>query len=155
MQRARRRFQLAGGAGVEITPLIDVVFLLLTFFVFAMILTVRVETTEIRLPDVAAGASQEVRTDPVIVTLTAEGRVTLGGVAIAGAGDEVLPEALGIALDAPGVAERLDGRGLIVATDAGSTSGDLLYLLDALAANGHTEVRFWRRQRDEGEGAER
>ena len=35
---------------LELTPLIDVVFLLLTFFVFAMVLSARLEVTDVRLP---------------------------------------------------------------------------------------------------------
>ena len=43
----------------ELTPLIDVVFLLLTFFILAAVLMVRVDVLGIRLPTLAAGTPLE------------------------------------------------------------------------------------------------
>lgn len=160
MQRARRNAwsSASGSAGsptsgiasLEITPLIDVVFLLLTFFIFALILTTRVDVTEIALPPqaAAAGAAEQAQR-PLIVELDDAGRVSVTGLAIANAADPGLAETLSLILDQAGRdpdTARLD-RPIVVAADVGSRSGDLLLLMDALAALGETEVRFWRRER--------
>ena len=60
-------------------PLIDVVFLLLTFFVFAMVLMVRLDVSDIRLPVGAAGDSPLERAPAITVTLSDEGELAVNG----------------------------------------------------------------------------
>ncbi|MCA9292422.1 MAG: biopolymer transporter ExbD [Phycisphaerales bacterium] len=71
MRRARRtRFD----PQLDMAPLIDVVFLLLTFFVFALLLTVRLDVRDIALPRLASAQAAEPQ--PVIlIKLAADGIV--------------------------------------------------------------------------------
>jgi biopolymer transport protein ExbD len=151
MYRPRRRnvwsagAGVGSGAGVEITPLIDVVFLLLTFFVFALILTVRVEVTSVTLPTVAEGEAETLAEPPVVIALDASGEVDVGGAAVGEAGDAGLAAVLREVIAEQGLGGRIAQSGVVVAIDEGASSGELLWLLDALAALGHDRVRFWRR----------
>jgi len=62
---------------VEMMPLIDVIFLILTFFVYAMVLMVRVDMLPVPLESYASGGSPE--PDPAIaVTLRLDGSVFVG-----------------------------------------------------------------------------
>ncbi|MFW5681584.1 MAG: ExbD/TolR family protein [Phycisphaeraceae bacterium] len=56
MRRIRRSSE---SARVEMTPLIDVVFLLLTFFILSMLVTVRAEVLPVQLSPVGTGESVE------------------------------------------------------------------------------------------------
>ncbi|MDH3583096.1 MAG: biopolymer transporter ExbD [Phycisphaerae bacterium] len=40
---------------MEMTPLLDIIFLLLTFFIYSMVLTVRAQILPVALPSIAAG----------------------------------------------------------------------------------------------------
>jgi biopolymer transport protein ExbD len=75
MRRARRtRFD----PSLDMTPLIDVVFLLLTFFVFALLLTVRLDVRDIELPRLAS--VQPAEPQPVLlIKLRADGSVDVDG----------------------------------------------------------------------------
>ncbi len=53
-------------------PLIDVVFLLLTFFIYALVLMVRADLLPIALPELAAGEPAE-RITPIVILLDQEG----------------------------------------------------------------------------------
>lgn len=140
MLRARRR---RGGVRLEITPLIDVVFVLLTFFVFAMIVTTRVSVTEVELPEVEAGVGEEGSGAPVVVALTREGEVLVEGEGIGSASDG----GLGVALSEALAVEDVAGRGLAVAIGEGSLGEDLLSLMDGLREAGVEAADFWRRPR--------
>lgn len=112
------------------TPLIDVVFLLLTFFLFAMMVMVRVDILGVRLPTISAGSPAEERSI-VAVTLSAEGAASIDG------------EALG--LDAL-VARVLERKGenpetiVFVAADRACEAGALLGVLDRFAQAGIADV---------------
>ena len=59
---------------VEMMPLIDVVFLLLTFFIYAMVLMVRVEVLPVPLESYVSGAPAEVRPS-ISVTIAVDGKI--------------------------------------------------------------------------------
>ena len=61
-------------ARVEMMPLIDVVFLLLTFFIYAMVLMVRVEVLPVPLESYVSGAPAEVRPS-ISVTIAVDGNI--------------------------------------------------------------------------------
>jgi biopolymer transport protein ExbD len=62
---------------IELMPLIDVIFLILTFFIYAMVLMVRVDMVPVPLESYASGESPE--TAPAIaVTLRLDGSVYVG-----------------------------------------------------------------------------
>ena len=62
---------------IELMPLIDVIFLILTFFVYAMVLMVRVDMLPVPLESYASGESPE--PDPAVaVTLRLDGQVFVG-----------------------------------------------------------------------------
>lgn len=113
---------------LELTPLIDVVFLLLTFFVFAMVLMVRAEVLGVDLPEIAAGEAGE-RAEMVTVTLDAEGRAFVDGEETP---VEVVAAAVARARDAKGGAE------VLIAVDEGARAGTLVEVADALTAAGIT-----------------
>ena len=59
---------------VEMMPLNDVVFLLLTFFIYAMVLMVRVEVLPVPLESYISGAPAEVRPS-ISVTIAVDGNI--------------------------------------------------------------------------------
>ena len=62
---------------IEMIPLIDVIFLILTFFVYAMVLMVRVDMLPVPLESYGSGESPE--PDPAIaVTLRLDGTIFVG-----------------------------------------------------------------------------
>jgi len=66
---------------MEMAPLIDVIFLLLTFFVFALVLMVQAEILDVRLPALAS-AERARQGEYVSVTLDAEGVIFVDGEAV-------------------------------------------------------------------------
>ncbi|MDP7029382.1 MAG: biopolymer transporter ExbD [Phycisphaerales bacterium] len=64
---------------IELMPLIDVIFLILTFFVYAMVLMVRVDMVPVPLESYGSGESTE--PDPAVaITLKLDGTVWVGQV---------------------------------------------------------------------------
>lgn len=116
-------------ARLEMTPLIDVVFLLLTFFLFAIVLMVRADVLGVRLPTV--GSADPARgTDAVSVVIGGDGLVRVGGESVPL--DEVAERVLERLAASPGAP-------VFVAAEADSRSGDLVAVLDALRAAGVTD----------------
>lgn len=114
---------------LELTPLIDVVFLLLVFFVFALVLMVRADALDLQLPRVGSGSPAD-RSETVRVTLAEDGAIFVQGEPVerSGAGGAVLRAQAA----APGAA-------VVLSADARATSGALIELADALVAAGITE----------------
>lgn len=101
---------------MEMTPLIDVVFLLLVFFVFSLVLMVRADVLDLKLPEVGSGATASGRAS-IRVTLTTDGSVLVGG-------DMVVVEELGSAVLA--LLEASPGTPVVVTADARAEAGALI-----------------------------
>ncbi len=125
MRRLRR---LNTATSIELTPMIDVVFLLLTFFIFSVALMVRADVLGVTLPEIASGQQAE-RVEPITVTLQADGSVRLMG-------EPVERSALIEAIRALHQ-ERSDAP-VLLAADVQAGAGQLIELADALVAAGIT-----------------
>lgn len=117
-------------ARVEMLPLIDIVFLLLVFFIYAMLSMVVHRGVQVRLP--AAATAQADRRDYVSVTVTAENEIYLGK-------RRVTLEELG---ERVGEARGDDGRPVYVGGDVRSDFGTAVEVLDVLRRAGIEEVSF-------------
>jgi biopolymer transport protein ExbD len=127
---------------VELTPLIDVVFLLLTFFVFSIVLMVRADTMDVSLPELVGGE----RATPggtVSVTVTLDGAIRVNGEPT---DLESLVTAARAALETDP-----DAR-LILAIDEGAPAGALIRVAGELAQNGMGDFSVIGRPADENPG---
>ncbi len=62
---------------IEMMPLIDVVFLLLTFFIYAMVLMVRAEVLPVPLESYVSGTAAEPQTT-ISITIAVDGNIYVG-----------------------------------------------------------------------------
>ena len=115
----------------DFTPLIDVVFLLLTFFIFAMVVMVRADTLDVSLPEVASGSRGD-RAGGVTVTVDADGRVFVDRQPVA------LEQLAGAVLARREALGDPEAR-VLLAVDQFGRTGDLIRVANALAAQGLTE----------------
>lgn len=132
-------------------PLIDVVFLLLTFFVFSLVLLTRVSVMDLDLPTLGSGGQSEAPR-AVIVAVDDQGMVFVDGqpVGPATATGEPLAEttrsALLAAIEAAGTAEDPNqpdqAQTIRLEIDERGVSGALLRVLDALRASGYEAVEL-------------
>ena len=116
---------------LELMPLLDVVFLLLTFFAFALLVMVRAEVLDVDLPVIEAGQSAEQRGTPVVVTITQDGTLALDR-------EPVDDEDLMQQLQTRRSASEADGEEftLLLEVDVGSPSGRLIELVQTLRRSG-------------------
>lgn len=109
-------------------PLLDVVFLLLTFFAFAIVLMVRAEVLGVELPVLEAGPEAAAEaSDPTVLTITADGELAINGEAM----DEAA--ALSVLREAQAVSNDF---ALLLEVDAGAPSGRLLEIVQQLRREG-------------------
>lgn len=116
------------------TPLMDVMFLLLTFFIFAFAVMVRLKVTDVRLPPAGKGADAP-RGQTITLTLRATGEIRVQ--------DRTLPlDEVSAEIHRLRAAQ---GEGaLLIAVDEAAPAGDLMLLVDALRDGGFTDLRFLR-----------
>ncbi|MDZ7853353.1 MAG: biopolymer transporter ExbD [Halomonas sp.] len=115
---------------VNLTPLIDVVFLLLIFFMVSTTFETR-QALELELPESQSG--QDMEASPVTLVVTAEGEYRLG---------EQIHDAgmLGEALAAE--AEQAREHGLVVEADGRAAHADVVRVLDRAAGLEIRHVRI-------------
>ena len=115
---------------IEMMPLIDVIFLLLTFFIYAMVMMVRAELLPVNMQSFSSGKPAAGVTPAVTITINREGDLFFNRTPIAI--EEVLPR-----LEA--AKEKAPDTVVYVATDAVGTRDRLptfLDLYDRLAHSG-------------------
>lgn len=132
--RMPRRDRLLPAPSLDLTPMIDCVFLLLTFFFFALALTQRLNVTEVDLPVVAAGTDAQPGTYAVL-ELSPDGALTLDR-------ETVDWNALADTLQAR-LAEQ-PGTTLLIATDRDTPVSEVFRLMDVLSAADIRNLRFLR-----------
>jgi len=126
----RRRRPGRGATTVELTPLIDVVFLLLIFFMVSTTFK-RESVLAVELPD-AQGTPRELAAAEITVRVDASGLVAVN--------DERLPDGeVGTVAEA---LERASGERVVVAADAAARHDAVVRVLDSAGRSGLTEVRI-------------
>lgn len=126
------RFRSSGGdeggeTGIDISPLIDCIFILLLFFI---VTTTFVEETGVEVDKPQAAASVNLEKNSVLLALTAEGQVVYGG------------REIGVAGVRPLVARLLEKEALpvIIQTDQAVPSGLLVRVIDEAKLAGAVKV---------------
>ncbi len=118
-------------ARIEMLPLIDVVFLLLVFFVYAMLAMVLHRGLPVRLPGATSAVTDE--RDYIAVTITRDNQMFVNE-------EEVAPDAVGHRVRV--LWERDPSRPVYIQGDSESALGLSVGVLDRLREAGIEEVLF-------------
>ncbi len=121
-------------ARMELTPLLDMMFLLLVFFIFAFALIVRVKVTDIHLPATKAGGPME-QAPAISVALLADGSLRINDEAVSA--ENLIPRLRALR-------EQQESALVYVAADEKAPSGELFRLIDSLQGAGVSDLRFLR-----------
>lgn len=111
---------------LDLTPLLDVVFLLLTFFTLTLVLFVQAEVLDVRLPT-TDGAGQSPTGELVTLAIREDASIALDGTAV---------EVQGIATAVQSRLEASEDATLVLAIDVGAPSGRLIEVVQALRSGG-------------------
>lgn len=111
---------------IELTPMIDVVFLLLTFFLFSIVLMIRADVLDVRLPELQSGQAAESRT-PITISMDVKGSLSIDAKPVTLADLPAMIESIRT--------ERGDAP-IVLAIDTRSPSGGLIELADTLTGAG-------------------
>lgn len=76
-------------AQINIVPMIDVIFAILTFFIMSTLFLTRSEGLPVNLPKAASAQKQQQSSTPITVTVDAEGKISVNRKVVA---IDVLPE---------------------------------------------------------------
>ena len=136
----RRRRPGRGATTVELTPLIDVVLLLLIFFMVSTTFK-RESVLAVELPE-AQGAPLEQAAAEIMVRVDASGTVVVN--------DEQLPD--GEVGTVAGALARASGERVLVAADAAARHDAVVRVLDAAGRSGLTSVRILTEREPVGDG---
>lgn len=106
--------------------MIDVVFLLLTFFVFSIVLMVRADVLNVNLPELVSGENAE-RVIPITIVITQSGELLINRE----------PVEMGSVVEkVKALREELGEGPLVLAVDTGSQAGVMISLADVLTGGG-------------------
>ncbi|OYW49303.1 MAG: protein TolR [Rhodobacterales bacterium 32-66-7] len=128
-RRGRRKGKAAAMSEINITPMVDVMLvLLIIFMVAAPMLTVGVP---VELPNTAAGALPSEQEEPLTITITAEGSISIQNTDVTDA--EMIPKLTAIA------AERTS-RKVFLRADGAVPYERVAQVMGALNAGGFNEI---------------
>lgn len=102
--------------------MIDVVFLLLTFFVFSIVMMVRADVLNVDLPELASGTPAE-RVEPITIAIGDDGGLIVNREPV---------EMEGVVEAVRALRNELGDAPIVLAVDVGSSSGVLIELADRL-----------------------
>jgi biopolymer transport protein ExbD len=129
MGRMRRVRRTSDDVHIELTPMIDVVFLLLTFFVFSIVLMVRADVLDVKLPELSAGRSAD-RVIPITIAITETGDLLINAqpIQLSAVVDEVRK-----------IQTQIENSPIVIAVDTRSEAGVMITLADTLTSAGLRE----------------
>ncbi|MBJ06626.1 MAG: biopolymer transporter ExbD [Verrucomicrobiaceae bacterium] len=128
MKRQRARISTTGGSEINISPLIDVVFLLLIFFI---VTTVMVQETGVEVSKPRAASAEDLDRNAILVAVTSEGQVWQGGREIGMDGVRAVVAAL---------LEEDAKRPVVVRADAATPTENTVAVIDAAKLAGAQSV---------------
>ena len=126
------RFREAGSddtseSGIDISPLIDIVFILLIFFIVA---TTFVEETGVDVNKPQAASAKQLEKNSILIALTKEGNVVYGGREIGISGVRPLVKRILRKEEVP----------VIIKSDRSATTGKLVRIIDEAKRAGAKQV---------------
>lgn len=124
---------------VEMTPMIDVVFLLLTFFVFSIVLMIRADVLDVQLPELASGQPAQ-RVTPITVAISETGQITVNREPV---------EAGSVLEQVRALREQFGDGPLFLAVDTRSEAGVMMGVMDAFYGAGLDFSLIGKRAADE------
>jgi biopolymer transport protein ExbD len=127
MGRFREATDEDNDAGVDMSPLIDCVFILLIFFI---VTTVFVEETGVEVDRPQAASASQLEKTSILIALTDKGQIVYGGREIGLSGVQPLVKRMLQKEDIP----------VIIQADQGSQSGLLIRVLDEAKLGGAQKV---------------
>jgi len=127
MGRFRQLEEDAGDSSIDISPLIDCVFILLIFFI---VTTTFVEETGVEVDKPQAASSVQLEKTSILIALTAKGEVVYGGREIGIMGVRPLVKRMVQKEDVP----------VIIPADAAAQSGLLVRIIDEAKLAGASKV---------------
>lgn len=136
MRRVRRH---SPEARIELTPLIDAVFLLLTFFIFSLVLMIRASSIDLTLPGLSAGSEAET-TPRTVISIDRAGAYYLDDSPMSL--DQLAESLRGRAFET----DNQPDQPIVVAIDAECPSGAWIALLDRLTSMGLRNVAILGRE---------
>jgi biopolymer transport protein ExbD len=122
----RRMRRTSPDVRVEITPMIDVVFLLLTFFIFSIVLMVRADVLNVQLPELSSGQTAEAVV-PITVVITESGDILVNRIPV---------ESEAVIQHLTELQAEIDSAPIVLAVDTNASAGVLLELVDRLTGAG-------------------
>ncbi len=128
MRRFRHSTASETATSVDISPLIDVVFLLLIFFI---VTTVFVKETGVEISKPRAASSQDLDKQAILLAVTSEGRVWHGGREIGVDGVRAVVSAL---------LEENEATPVIIRSDENAATGATVRVIDAAKLAGAESV---------------
>ncbi|MCY4128565.1 MAG: biopolymer transporter ExbD [Gammaproteobacteria bacterium] len=128
----KSRTRRSDAIGIEIAPLIDIVFILLIFFVVTSTF-IRENALEIDLPASHSSIDPDTR-DAIEIVISADNEIRVA--------DKLIPTATVNALKAEleVIASKLDSGNVIVRADATAHHATVVHVLDAASLLGLTEI---------------
>jgi biopolymer transport protein ExbD len=126
---------------INLTPLIDVVFLMLVFFVVTTTFDAR-QSLSVTLPGTRTGAPEPA--SPIVVVLAADGGLHIDGEPVVGGSD-----AIQRALTAARAGRAPDKRRVVIRADEDVRHGRVLQVMDQAGRSGMAEVSIATRERRE------
>lgn len=120
-------------SGIDISPLIDVVFILLIFFI---VTTTFVEETGVEVDKPQAASASNLEKNSILIALTEKGEVVYGGRKIGISGVRPLVKRMLRKEEVP----------VIIQADRGSQSGKLVRIIDEAKLGGAKKVSVASRQ---------
>lgn len=132
MKKKKVRTSFLSEGEIDLTPLIDCIFLLLIFFMVTTVF-IQVKGLVVDLPGQADAEEEQQQKKDVNVHVSAEGEYTVGG-------EKIIPSALASAIK--GAMDINNNRNIIIQGDVESQHKDIVYVMDMANSVGAEGMAF-------------
>jgi len=139
MKKRKHREALISEGEVDLTPLIDCVFLLLIFFMVTTVF-IDVKGLVVDLPSSAEAEEEQQQKKDVNILVTAAGEYTVAGTGVV---------ASGLASAIKGAMEEANNKAIIIQGDTEATHKSIVYAMDMAMGVGAEQLAFAIEQQEE------
>ncbi len=132
-------------ASFQLAPMIDIVFLLLLFFLVTYQITEQEKDNRVSVPTSSQGVQSSRVANEIVINITKEGEITISGQAFT---KESLRKKLEKIVEASRLAgEKADNQPVRIRTDADTSAQTMFEVMDEVLKAGIWNIRFASRQK--------